>query len=68
VTVTALALASAPLLNWFDGALCRGEGDSVEAGSVTVIVLGIGHTPDVPLPSQAMVNTFDTYRVEVREL
>jgi hypothetical protein len=68
VTVTALPLPSLRASDCFDVVLARGRGNPVEACSVIVIVLGIGHTPDAPLLSQAMVHTFERYRVEVREL
>lgn len=43
----------------------RGRGNPIEACSVIVIVLGIGHTPNAPLLLQAMVDTFERHRVEV---
>lgn len=64
--VTALPFLS--ITSLCDAGLERGRSDPFAAGSVIVIVLGIGHTPDASLLPQAMVNTLETYRVEVREL
>lgn len=66
--VTALPLASVPASDRFGGGLVSGRNDPVGDGSVIVIVLGIGQSPDAPLLPQAMVNTFETYKVEVCEL
>ena len=66
--VTALPLASAPASDRFDGGPVKGRDDPVGTGAAIVIMLGIGQSPDAPLLSQAMVNTLETYKVEVREL
>jgi uncharacterized protein YjlB len=65
---TALPLPPLTSSNRLEVGLERGRDNPVETGSVIVIVLGIGHTSDAPLLSQAIVNTSETYKVEVREL
>ena len=65
MTVTTLPFPPFIPSSWTDVVLPEGTDDAIDdAGSVIVIVLGIGHPADVactcPLLSKAIVNTFET--------